>query len=325
MHVRRYDGAMNMGSARVRAVAGSLAIHALLAFIVYWGWLIRPEVNHGNGFGRAIMATLLTVQPRHAVLPADPAASLPSQAARAPAVTAEVVRSERAASPAGGRASRMPSAAPSMPGARKSAPSFPLEAMASPPAQAIGPAARAPQTLADDAGPPADASIRVQLIEPATRSLVDRKNQLAHVSPDMAPAPAAQGPASPSPVASADAVGSTGSASLRSAASSSPVAPADAAGVARSAYIEALQDALLRQWRTIRVPAGVHCRVWFRQQRGGQVILPIRFDDCPVDDVARTSVADAISRMPLPYAGFERYFVPLVAVDLCHPAARCAP
>lgn len=75
-------------------------------------------------------------------------------------------------------------------------------------------------------------------------------------------------------------------------------------------YAAALQAAILRNWtRPESVPLGQRCRIVIRQIPGGEVIEAKVDSSCPYDELGRRSVEAAVLKaQPLPYAGFEPVF-----------------
>ncbi|CBA16903.1 cell envelope integrity protein TolA [Xanthomonas albilineans] len=75
-------------------------------------------------------------------------------------------------------------------------------------------------------------------------------------------------------------------------------------------YAAAIQQAVLSQWvRPDSVPLGQKCKIAIRQIVGGQVIEAKVSPDCPYDEAGRRSIEAAVLRaQPLPYHGFESVF-----------------
>ena len=75
-------------------------------------------------------------------------------------------------------------------------------------------------------------------------------------------------------------------------------------------YAAALQAAILRNWtRPESVPLGQRCKIVIRQAVGGIVVDAKVDPSCPYDELGRRSVEAAVLKAePLPYAGFESVF-----------------
>lgn len=79
----------------------------------------------------------------------------------------------------------------------------------------------------------------------------------------------------------------------------------------RARYLSAISNAVRMNWtRPDDVPTGV-CPIHIEQARGGRVERVEVLPGCPYDELTRRSVEAAVLKaQPLPYAGFERVFIP---------------
>ena len=77
----------------------------------------------------------------------------------------------------------------------------------------------------------------------------------------------------------------------------------------KAQYLQALSEAIRRNWsRPDDIPPG-QCAIRIRQIPGGEVIDVEVLPSCPYDDLGRRSVEAAVLKaQPLPYAGFESVF-----------------
>ncbi len=84
------------------------------------------------------------------------------------------------------------------------------------------------------------------------------------------------------------------------------------AGSNRDAYSAAITSLITKNWlRPFDIPPGTVCPVEIKQIRGGQVVGVKVLPSCPLNDVGKQSVENAVWRSsPLPYKGFEKDFAP---------------
>jgi len=87
-------------------------------------------------------------------------------------------------------------------------------------------------------------------------------------------------------------------------------------------YMQAIREVANANWHHDNVPEKVHCHVELKQLVGGEVVN-VKFVDCPLDATGQASVEAALERTPLPYAGFESVFQPVVNIDMCYPEEAC--
>ena len=88
-------------------------------------------------------------------------------------------------------------------------------------------------------------------------------------------------------------------------------------------YLEAIRNVVNMNWRHEGVPERVHCIVHFKQLPGGEVFGDATFGDCPFDAQARVSIQEALHRTPLPFKGFESVFAREGTIDMCYPEEAC--
>lgn len=308
--------AMPTQATKLRAVAGSLAIHLLIGFVLYWGLLMQPEVRNAAGQGLAIEATLITA-PRsgpvaharqHApVLPAPPKPQPPAPAVAAPqpqpnplqmksqtqlpkpdTVNQDEIR--RDAQLAAERAQKEQEE-------RRRQAQIDLDRKQ----QQMEAESRQRQQLADEKAKQlakiraarAEAERQVKLAAEKLKQDQDMRKMLAqNTAPAVAPVQRAAGRGS------------------------------DDGGLLGK-YLQAIRDTINQNWKRGNAPAGTHCTVHFKQMYGGDVIGNATFDNCPFDAAARASVEDALKKTPMPYAGFEKVFQREVTIDLCFPEEAC--
>jgi colicin import membrane protein len=88
-------------------------------------------------------------------------------------------------------------------------------------------------------------------------------------------------------------------------------------------YMAALQQTADSNWTNhVGAPERVSCKVTFRQIRGGHVIN-VKFISCPYDAEGREFVERALMKSDMPYAGFEDVFSPDVTLEFCYPREEC--
>lgn len=94
-------------------------------------------------------------------------------------------------------------------------------------------------------------------------------------------------------------------------------------GTDTAAYQAALTNAIVQNWlRPFDIPAGTKCPVEIRQIRGGQVTDVKVLPSCPLNQVGKDSVKQAVQNAsPLPYKGFEKEFVPDLELDFVIPGS----
>lgn len=313
---------MESTAARARAIAGSLAIHAALAFVLYWGVLMQPEIRHAAGGGPAIEATLVAA-PRAFVA----ASATRARAARATPPVQPTPRSEpptplpRAAEQPTPRQMQSQTQLPKpdtvdQDEVRRTAQLAAERAQREQDERRrqaqIDLDRKQQQLQAENRQRQAQAdALAKQLAEVrAQRAIEDRKAKLAaerlkqdqdmrrQLARNAAPVAPASAPATPQAVAAGAAPGDGGR------------------------YLQAIRDTVNRNWRHEGVPERTHCEVHFTQMRGGDV-LKVSFGVCPFDAAARTSVEDALKKSPLPYAGFEKEYKREGTIDLCYPEEDC--
>lgn len=87
-------------------------------------------------------------------------------------------------------------------------------------------------------------------------------------------------------------------------------------------YMAAMLQTADQNWNHIGAPELTNCKVRFRQLRGGEIIN-VEFISCPYDEQGREFVDRALRKMPMPYAGFETVFEPVVVLTFCYPREEC--
>ena len=87
-------------------------------------------------------------------------------------------------------------------------------------------------------------------------------------------------------------------------------------------YMAAMLQTADQNWNHIGAPELTNCKVRFRQLRGGEIIN-VEFISCPYDEQGREFVDRALRKMPMPYAGFEPVFEPVVVLTFCYPREEC--
>lgn len=316
---------METNATRARAVGGSLAIHAALAFILYWGLRVQPEIRNAASGGPAIEAMLVSAPSamrvatghhveRAAAKPAPPPpaptpqiAPTPPPPVRAPVQpmprqmqsqtqvpkpdTVDQDEVRRTAQLAAERAQKEQDE-------RRRQAQIDLDRkqqqLAAENRQKQAQQQELAKQLAQIRAQRAQAERQAMLAQQKLQQDQDMRKMLARNAATAAPSPAARPPA----------------------------AAAGAAQNNNSAYLQAIIDVVNRNWKHEGVPEATHCEVHFTQMRGGDVIS-VSFGACPFDAAARTSVEDALKKTPLPYAGFEKEYQRTGTIDLCYPEDAC--
>lgn len=302
--------------AKLRAVAGSLAIHALIGLVLYWGLLMQSEVRNAGGQGPAIEATLISAPLRgpvahipHATPEKPKPQSQPQPQPPAPAPQAqpkplqmksqsqlpkpdtidqdEIRRNAQLAAEQARKEQELRLRQAQIDLDRKQ--------------QQTQAENRQRQQLADETAKKlaqlrtqrAQAEREVKLAQEKLKQDQEMRRQLAQNSAPVA------APARPQPVAGKG---------------------ADTGLLGK--YKQAINDQVNLSWVHTGVPEQVHCKVRFTQIPGGEVI-DVKFLDCPLDAAGRDSVERAMQKAPLPYAGFESVFSRQGEVDFCYPTEKC--
>ena len=94
------------------------------------------------------------------------------------------------------------------------------------------------------------------------------------------------------------------------------------ASSATAKYLAAINATARANWNTVQIPEQTRCQVEFTQIRGGEVI-DVAFRSCALDDKGRDSIERALSKTPMPYAGFESVFQRKVSLTFCYPDEVC--
>lgn len=302
--------------AKLRAVAGSLAIHALIGLVLYWGLLMQTEVRNAGGQGPAIEATLISAplrgpvahtphaspdkpkpQPQPKPQPPAPAPApqpvplqMKSQTQLPKPDTINQDEIRRNAQLAAEQARKEQDERRRQAQIDLDRKQQQLEAEnRQRQIQADANAKKLAQLRAERA----EAERQVKLAQQKLKQDQDMRRQLAQASAPVA-APA-------HPQASAGNAGDTG---------------------LLGKYKQAINDQVNLSWVHTGVPEQVHCKVRFTQIPGGEVI-DVKFLDCPLDAAGRDSVERAMQKAPLPYAGFESVFSRQGEVDFCYPTEKC--
>lgn len=316
---------METNATRARAVAGSLAIHLLLAFVLYWGMLMQPEIANAPGGGAVIEATLVAA-PRLAQAASN---RHTERAAARPAPTPPPPPTPTPVESPPVRAPEQP-----MPRQMQSQTQVPK-----PDTVDQDEVRRTAQLAAERAQKEQDERRRQAQID------LDRKQQQLQAEnrqrQAQADAMARQLAAIRVQRAQAERQAALAAERLKQdrdmrqmlARNAAPAASAAAPSPARAAsagpsqlndgpYKQAIADTLNRNWKHDGVPERTHCEVHFTQMRGGDV-LKVSFGACPFDASARASVEDALKKEPMPYAGFEKVYQREVTIDVCYPEDAC--
>ncbi|MBS0458154.1 MAG: cell envelope integrity protein TolA [Proteobacteria bacterium] len=302
--------------AKLRAVAGSLAIHALIGLVLYWGLLMQTEVRNAGGQGPAIEATLISAPLR------GPVAHIPHASPDKPKPQPQPKPQPPAPAPAPQPVPLQMKSQTQLPKpdtinqdeirrnaqlaaeqARKEQDERRRQAQIDldRKQQQLEAENRQRQMQADENAKKlaqlraerAEAERQVKLAQQKLKQDQDMRRQLAQASAPVA-APA-------HPQASASNAGDTG---------------------LLGKYKQAINDQVNLSWVHTGVPEQVHCKVRFTQIPGGEVI-DVKFLDCPLDAAGRDSVERAMQKAPLPYAGFESVFSRQGEVDFCYPTEKC--
>ena len=95
-------------------------------------------------------------------------------------------------------------------------------------------------------------------------------------------------------------------------------------GTDTKAYGAALTNAIVQNWyRPFDIPPGTVCPIEIKQIRGGQVVDVKVLPSCPLNQVGRDSVKQAVQNAsPLPYKGFEKEFVPDLTLNFTVPGSE---
>ncbi len=299
-------------SAKLRAVAGSLGIHLLIAAVLYFGLVLRPEVRQAMGQGLAIEATLVSASrtgpvehaqhhPRTPPKPAPPPPPPPpsieqpnplqmksqTQLPKPDTVNQDEIR--RDAQLAAERAVREQEE-------RRRQAQIDLDRkqqqMEAESRQRQALAAEKAKQLAVLRAQRAEAERQAKLAAERLKQDQDMRKSLAR---NTAPAVAMPRPA--------------------------PAGGAGNGGLLGK-YQQAIIDQANANWIHTDMPEQVHCRIRFTQIPGGEVI-DVNFLNCPFDAAGRESVKRAMLKTPLPYAGFESVFMRQWELDFCYPTEKC--
>ena len=92
----------------------------------------------------------------------------------------------------------------------------------------------------------------------------------------------------------------------------------------KARYIAALQQTADSNWNHVGVPELTRCKVRFTQIPGGEVIN-VEFMNCPYDAEGRETVERALRKSPMPYSGFETVFERQIQLSFCFPREDCQP
>ena len=106
-----------------------------------------------------------------------------------------------------------------------------------------------------------------------------------------------------------------------------PAAPAGEKGPdddLRARYRAAMLQTAEQSWNHIGAPERTRCLVRFSQIPGG-VVTRVEFINCPYDDQGREFVDRALRKVPMPYQGFDKVFMPKVELTFCYPKEECTP
>ncbi|MBS0213453.1 MAG: cell envelope integrity protein TolA [Proteobacteria bacterium] len=316
---------MESAPAKARAVAGSLAIHALIAFVLYWGWLMQPEIRNAGGDGPAIEATLVSApQPHAASARRQPEPRKPEPPKPAPPTPEPVTPQPPKPQPVTQPRPRQMLSQSQLPkpdtvdqdeirrnaqlaaerqqkeqDERRRQAQIDLDRKQ----QQVQAENRQRQQQADAIAKQlaivkaqrAEAERQEKLQAQKLQQIEDMRKQLAQNT--ATPKPAARNNPSPS-------AGNNGDSGLL------------------GKYKQAMNEQANLNWIHADAPEQVHCRVHVTQIPGGEVIA-VKFTDCPFDAAARDSVERALQKTPLPYAGYEHVFQRQIDMDFCYPTEQC--
>ena len=87
-------------------------------------------------------------------------------------------------------------------------------------------------------------------------------------------------------------------------------------------YKAAMLQTADQNWNHLGAPELTVCKVRFIQIPGGEVIN-VEFMNCPYDAEGREFVERALKKSPMPYSGFEPVFMRRVELSFCHPREEC--
>jgi colicin import membrane protein len=299
---------MESFASQTRAFIYSLAVHALLVLLVWFGvdWLL-PE-RDANAAGEPVQATLKV------------------SASELKAAKAAIAKAEKKIEEAAPKPQPKPEPAPQdSPTPPQPRPQEQLDRPDTVDQQAIShladqpPPQPAPEEqeerhrqeqaeLTEDIAKQQEAERRQRLLayqevrrereaaEKRTRMEEQRLQQLADLQRDEAP---------PAPPRAAPQPGNRG---------------VDEGLLAR--YKASMLQTADQNWNHLGAPELTTCKVRFTQIPGGEVIN-VEFMRCPYDAEGREFVERALKKAPMPYSGFEPVFMRQVELSFCYPREDC--